>query len=179
MTLTATLFLNHTDPPQVDDTESYGETPGTPAYKLRAKDAVPDELEIVPDGSRSKSNSRSGSDRPASPSTPTIPKTVVEKVDPSSPSHGEIPGTPAHLKRMADAVPDEVRPLGSGTQSPKSEESESAKSTLPSIPTTIITKVDSEPSHGEVPGTEAFEKRKEDAEPDVVEKKKKDGKGGY
>jgi len=37
------------------------------------------------------------------------------------------------------------------------------------IPITKVEKVDSEPSHGEVPGTEAFEIRKGDAEPDIVE----------
>jgi hypothetical protein len=37
------------------------------------------------------------------------------------------------------------------------------------IPITRVEKVDSEPSHGEVPGTDAFEIRKGDAEPDIVE----------
>lgn len=38
-----------------------------------------------------------------------------------------------------------------------------------SIPTTRIEKVDDKPSHGEVPGTAAFDIRTEDAEPDEVE----------
>lgn len=33
---------------------------------------------------------------------------MVEKVDPSEPSHGEVPGTLAHEQRLADAVPDVV-----------------------------------------------------------------------
>lgn len=37
-----------------------------------------------------------------------IPKTVVEKVEPESPSYGEVPGTAAHEMRKADAEPDEV-----------------------------------------------------------------------
>jgi hypothetical protein len=37
-----------------------------------------------------------------------IPMTVVEKVDPEEPSHGDIPGTIAHKVRAADAVPDVI-----------------------------------------------------------------------
>lgn len=40
-----------------------------------------------------------------------------------------------------------------------------------SIPKTVITKVDSEPTHGEVPGTDAFDMRKGDAKPDIIEKR--------
>ncbi|KAI1368557.1 hypothetical protein F5Y08DRAFT_295205 [Xylaria arbuscula] len=36
------------------------------------------------------------------------------------------------------------------------------------IPRTRVEKVDDEPSHGEVPGTEAYEKRTEDASPDEI-----------
>lgn len=36
------------------------------------------------------------------------------------------------------------------------------------IPRTRIEKVDNEPSHGEVPGTEAHQKREEDAKPDEI-----------
>lgn len=86
--------------------------PGTPAYQLRTQDAVPDEIEVVPDGQRSRSTSRvSEADRPMSPMSPggmPIPKTIVEKVDPEEASHGEVPGTAAFEKRMADAVPDEI-----------------------------------------------------------------------
>lgn len=38
-----------------------------------------------------------------------IPKTVVEKVEPDHPSHGEVPGTEAYEIRTQDATPDEVR----------------------------------------------------------------------
>lgn len=89
---------------RTDSKPNHGEVPGTSAYDIRRQDAVPDELEVVPEGSRSrKSSNVSG---PASPSSP-IPKTVIEKVD-SNPSHGEIPGTEAHAMRQADAAPDEV-----------------------------------------------------------------------
>ncbi|KAF2155255.1 hypothetical protein K461DRAFT_311538 [Myriangium duriaei CBS 260.36] len=94
---------------RVDDNPSYGEVPGTHAYKLRTQDAVPDEIEIVPEGARSRSASRlSESDRPLTPGGTMIPKTIVEKVEPDEPSHGEVPGTPAWEKRRADADPDEI-----------------------------------------------------------------------
>lgn len=86
---------------------------------MRTQDAVPDEMEVVPDGQRSRSNTRSralsqqpqqdaGDDRPQTPGGTTVPKTIVEKVD-DIPSHGEVDGTAAKELRMADAAPDEVR----------------------------------------------------------------------
>ena len=93
---------------RVDDRPSHGEVPGTEAYKIRTQDAVPDEVEIVPDGSRSRSSSRvSRDDVSRSPGGTSIPRTVVEKVD-DAPSHGEVPGTHAHDLRRADAEPDEI-----------------------------------------------------------------------
>lgn len=41
---------------QVDDHQSYGEVPGTAAYSMRTQDAVPDELEVIPE--RKKKNTR-------------------------------------------------------------------------------------------------------------------------
>ncbi|KAK6392615.1 hypothetical protein LTR65_003388 [Meristemomyces frigidus] len=101
---------------RVDDQPAHGEVPGTPAYELRTKDAVPDEVEIVPEGKRSRSGTQSrgrsmshlsqGS-RPNTPGGSPIPKTVVERVD-DKPAHGEVDGTLAKEMRMADAAPDEV-----------------------------------------------------------------------
>ena len=136
---------------------------------------MPDELEIIPEGRSHHKPTTSNPDLAQSPRS-NIPKTVVDKVEPSSPSHGEVPRTSAHAKRMADAVPDLVRPVGS----PRNAE-DKAPSGAPSdisIPTTIVTKVDSKPSYGEVPGTDAYDKRRGDAEPDVVEKRG-DSKGRY
>ncbi|KAK8187362.1 uncharacterized protein BKA78DRAFT_322124 [Phyllosticta capitalensis] len=95
---------------KVDDEPSYGEVPGTEAYNKRTQDAVPDEVEIVPEGSRSRSVSNlSVSDRPTTPRSPGgTPLVVVEKIDPEHPSHGEVPGTPAYEHHRADAVPDLV-----------------------------------------------------------------------
>ena len=86
---------------------------------MRIQDAVPDELEIVPDGKGSRRGSAQlEPDRTATPGGTPIPRTVVEKIDPESPSHGDVPGTPAHAIRKADAVPDIIKPVsGPGTDS--------------------------------------------------------------
>ncbi|KAF2182493.1 hypothetical protein K469DRAFT_636361 [Zopfia rhizophila CBS 207.26] len=94
---------------RVDDQPSYGEVPGTEAYNKRVQDAVPDEVEVVPEGSRSRSTSRvNAQDRPITPGGSPIPRTVVEKVDPDTPSYGDVPGTHAHKVRAADAIPDVI-----------------------------------------------------------------------
>lgn len=94
---------------RVDDEPAHGEVPGTDAYNKRLQDAVPDEVEVVPEGQRSRSASRlSASDRPHTPGGTLIPKTVVEKIDPDEPSYGDVPGTHAFEVRAADAVPDIV-----------------------------------------------------------------------
>jgi hypothetical protein len=87
---------------RVDDEPSHGEVPGTDAYNKRTQDAVPDEVEIVPDGTRSRSTSR------VTPGGSPIPKTVVEKIDPDQPGYGDVPGTEAHQLRLADAQPDVI-----------------------------------------------------------------------
>ncbi|GAB7366117.1 hypothetical protein MBLNU230_g7679t1 [Neophaeotheca triangularis] len=105
---------------RVDDKAAHGEVPGTPAYSLRTQDAVPDEVEIVPEGSRPRSATSSGGrsraqshlsgseERPSTPGGTPVPKTVVDRVD-DRPSYGEVDGTAAKEIRMADAAPDEVR----------------------------------------------------------------------
>jgi hypothetical protein len=94
---------------RVDDEPAHGEVPGTDAYNMRAQDAVPDEVEIVPEGARSRSASRvSTGDIPLTPGGTPIPRTIVEKIDPDQPSYGDVPGTHAHQLRLADAEPDVV-----------------------------------------------------------------------
>ena len=100
-----------------------------------------------------------------------VPKMVVEKVDLNAPSHGDIPGTAAHAKRQADAVPDVILQASERDSTSTIEDRGSDIRTEVPIPTTVITKVDSIPSHGEIPGTDAFDMRKGDAKPDIVEKK--------
>lgn len=89
-----------------------------------------------------------------------------------APSHGDIPGTSAYEKRELDAVPDEVEVI-SRSRSP-STAGQRRRSVTPGgtrIPQTMVEKVDpDQPSYGDVPGTEAYEKRKADAVPDVVTK---------
>jgi hypothetical protein len=161
--------IPHTRVERVDDKPSYGEDPETKAYHTREQDAVPDEIEIVPEGKHS------GTTSPHPPGTSTpggqpIPMTVVEKIDPEIPTYGEVPGTEAHEKRLADAVPDLV--VRSGSRSRASTMTRSRAGSTPGdlpIPITKVERVDSMPRHGEVPGTKAYELRKEDAKPDVVE----------
>lgn len=155
---------------RVDDAPSHGEVPGTAAYNIRSQDAVPDEVEIITDGTESRSSLKlEDHERPLTPGGTPIPRTVVQKIDPGSPSYGDVPGTAAHKIREADAVPDVVL---------RASDSDRPSSAVPDvnpnipIPITVVTKVDAEPSHGEVPGTDAYEIRKQDAEPDVIEEKR-------
>lgn len=94
---------------RVDDVPTHGEVPGTTAYKLRTKDAVPDEVEVVPDGQRSRASSRlRPEDRPSTPGGTPIPRIVAEKINPDEPAYGDVPGTAAYEMRKADAKPDEI-----------------------------------------------------------------------
>ncbi|KKY25627.1 hypothetical protein UCRPC4_g01698 [Phaeomoniella chlamydospora] len=90
-------------------------------------------------------------------------------VDPSSPSHGDVPGTEAWEKRKADATPDLVRQISEESSKSAENFASDRPSTSYPIPETKITKVDSKPAHGEAEGTAAAEMRKRDAVPDEVE----------
>lgn len=155
---------------RVDDEPRHGEVPGTPAYDKRRQDAVPDEIEIVPEGRLSKRNSRQFLDTPLTPGGTPIPRTVVEKLD-DSPSYGDEPGTPAYKKRMADAIPDILlkNPDPSKGSRFHSDSGHARSPSNASIPETIVTRADDELAHGEVPGTAAAELRKRDATPDKIE----------
>lgn len=132
---------------------------------------MPDEVEVVPEGQASRRGSIAiETPRSGTPGGTSIPKTVVEKIDPGSPSHGDVPGTAAHALRKADAVPDVVKPASSPDQESSSEPRSATSSEVP-IPRTVITRVDSKPAHGEIPGTKAYDMRKGDAEPDILERK--------
>lgn len=138
---------------KVDDTPSHGELPGSPAYDMRKQDAVPDELEILPEGRLSKRNSSNSLRPPLSPEGTPIPLTVVEKVDPDAPSHGEIPGTAAYERRQADAAPDQVFKALDVNVPHSFSPSHSPGAVRPGpIPATIVTRADSIPSLNEVPG---------------------------
>ena len=155
---------------KVDDVPSYGQVPGTDAYNMRTEDAAPDVLAVIPEDEANQAGSRPIDDeRHSLQGESPIPTTVVEKVDPSTPSHGDVPGTAAHDIRKADAVPDII--MHAGERSTSSPSFESRRTNVP-IPRTIVTRVDSSPAHGEVPGTDAYRIREADATPDVIEKKK-------
>jgi hypothetical protein len=152
---------------KVDDSPRHGQVPGTQAYEKRLGDSVPDEVEIVPDGATSGPSSRRGSAAPSGGATP-VPLMVVEKVDPESASHGEVPGTDAYQQRLADAVPDHIAGVGESGEPQKP--SHGSSPSIDDVPKTVVTRVDSEPSYGEIPGTDAYDKRLQDARPDKLEK---------
>ena len=115
---------------------------------------MPDEIEVIPEGQRSRASSRAlNSPLSISPGHSPVPRTKLEKVDPASPSYGEVPGTPAWDKRKADALPDLIERAGPGEKSPTLPPQPNTPTT---IPKTVVTRVDSEPTHNsDVPGTEA------------------------
>ncbi|CEL02739.1 hypothetical protein ASPCAL03903 [Aspergillus calidoustus] len=137
------------------------EDPGAPDYASNSDE------EHFSDASEGNSRSRS---RPTSRAS-LVPRTRVEKVD-DTPSHGEIPGTSAYEKRELDAVPDEVEVISrSRSPSTAGQRRRSLTPGVTAVPRTVVEKVDpDQPSYGDVPGTEAYEKRKADAVPDVVTK---------
>lgn len=130
---------------RVDDEPAHGEVPGTPAYDKRLKDAVPDEIEVVPEGRLSNRSSQI-MERSASPGGTLIPRTVVEKVNPADTSYGDNPYSRAFQHRKTDSVPDLVlKAPGPGDQRKSFDEDRphSIKtSTHTSIPETIVTPVD-------------------------------------
>ncbi|CUS09034.1 unnamed protein product [Tuber aestivum] len=150
---------------KIDERPSHGEVPGTEAFEKRTADASPDVIRIQqppdllvaapgvgdPKGKEQEveEERKSGAETPRS----KVPITMVERVD-STPAHGEILGTEAFAKRLADAAPDVIR---TATSSP--------------IPMTVVSVIDSDkPLYGEVLGTEAHKMRAADAQPDVVVK---------
>jgi hypothetical protein len=90
---------------KIDDEPSYGEVPGTEAYRKREGDAEPDEIAIIPDISDSKTSTSESQDVPRSP-TPggyPIPKTVVEE---SPDTDGSVTHPEIEKRHRADPPPD-------------------------------------------------------------------------
>lgn len=148
---------------KVDDEPRHGEVPGTTEYSKRGQDAVPDEVEVVPEGSRSRSSSRV--ERPVTPGGTPIPQTIVSKVD-EAPSYGDVPGTPAYNQRKADAVPDIVVKMPGEPQTPSSLSRESSDQ---SVPETKLSRVDSLPKDPTSPMLRAHRRSPSDALPDFTE----------
>ncbi|WQF78003.1 hypothetical protein CDEST_03017 [Colletotrichum destructivum] len=125
---------------KVDDEPSYGEVPGTEAYRLREGDAEPDEIAIQ----EKKSDSLSSED--GAPKSPVIPKTVVEEAPGSSGPHSEE----FLEKRKADAPADlVVKPEG------KTEEGDSSDSppVSPALSDLGSPRMDQKPSNTEPSST--------------------------
>jgi len=156
---------------KVDDTPSYGEVPGSAAYEKREQDAVPDEIEIIPEGARSRRESRAEPEPPLTPGGSPIPRTVVEKIDPSEPSYGEVPGTHAYEMRKADAAPDRILKISEdGQRSPSFDLEPPEHSSVPGpIPETRLSHVDSLPIDGESSGPRAHMRHPSDPVPDSIE----------
>ncbi|OQD77771.1 hypothetical protein PENDEC_c002G03375 [Penicillium decumbens] len=163
---------------RVDSSLQHGEVPGTFAYEIRQQDAVPDEIQILPEsaeGAESKDASPAGpQDRPLTPGDSPIPRTMVEKVNPGSLSYGEVPGTVAYEKRQADAVPDVVKSADDpdDVQPPLSVDDLSSDTNLPDkeIPETKISQVETMPTEEELPShPKAHQRSPSDAVPDIVE----------
>ena len=144
---------------KVDDCPRYGEVPGSPAYLNRASDAVPDEVEVVGDRPLHK-DEEAHSTRNSINASP-VPRTVVEKIDPSEASYGETPGTPAYEARMADSAPDSIIRVGQ-VETPPSE------LVLPGpVPETLLSRVETPPDR---PGSATAHRRSpSDALPDAEE----------
>lgn len=135
---------------------------------MRSQDAIPDELEIIPDGEKSRPYSRaSDKDRDTAPGGISIPKTVVQKLDPTSPSHGEVPGTAAYSTRAADAAPDVITKIFDPEQETATEENLLKPNDTP-VPKIVQPKAESDLSHGEVLALKPYELRKEDTTANAV-----------
>lgn len=134
-------------------------------------DAVPDEVEIVHEGRLSKRSSQY-LEPPTTPGGTLIPRTVVEKVDPESPSYGDIPKTSGYLQRQMDSVPDVIlkTPDPSKRFNFTNEEVLGKEQSASDVPV-IITRADSIPAPGDDPGPEAQKRRKLEAAPEIIEKK--------
>lgn len=148
---------------RVDHEASYGEVPGTAAYDTRAEDARPDEVAFIEEDQKPEIPA-SPISRPLTPGGQPIPRTVLEEA-PRSPVLGALRRNSTPRTHSGDALPDLV------VHTPELENT-SPTATSPGglpIPSTRVEKVDSVPSYGEVPGTEAFKKRTSDAIPDDVE----------
>lgn len=142
--------------------------PGTAAYEKREKDSVPDEVEVIPEGSRSRSQSTAQS--PAPGNSP-VPRTVVERVEPERPSHGDVPGTDAYNKRKADAVPDLVTtaPESGGTPELDPEPNAATAADDTAVPETLVSEVETPTGEETESGPHAHRRRPSDALPDSVE----------
>ncbi|KAK1636843.1 hypothetical protein BDP81DRAFT_29474 [Colletotrichum phormii] len=116
---------------KVDDEPSYGEVPGTEAYRLREGDAEPDEIAI-----QEKGSSEASSTADSAPKSPVIPKTVVEEAPGESGPHSEE----FLEKRKADAPADLVVKPDGETEEGGSSDSPPVSPALSSTPSSPAVK---------------------------------------
>ncbi|CAK7201433.1 hypothetical protein SEUCBS139899_004137 [Sporothrix eucalyptigena] len=90
---------------KVSDEPSYGEVPGTEAYRMREGDAEPDEIAVIADGDDAGSDTGIAqlSDRPTTPGGQPIPTTVLEES-----ADGDGAKTPDWKKHETDPLPDVI-----------------------------------------------------------------------
>ncbi|KAF2668491.1 hypothetical protein BT63DRAFT_440655 [Microthyrium microscopicum] len=134
------------------------------AHNLDSSDESSDQFTDASEGRR-RAPSQSSQRSARSP----IPVTRVERVD-DEPAYGEVPGTDAYNKRTFDAVPDEVEVISRSRSASRVNLSDRPRtpSEMP-IPKIVALKIDpDQPAYGDVPGTDAYEKRRADAVPDVI-----------
>ena len=91
---------------KVDDEPSYGEVPGTEAYRMREGDAEPDEIAISADKNKS-GGSGEGEEKQAGQQSGPVPKTVVEQTEDAE----GLQAAP-EKKHRADPPPDLVVKAG-------------------------------------------------------------------
>ncbi|EGC45967.1 conserved hypothetical protein [Histoplasma capsulatum var. duboisii H88] len=157
---------------KIDDSPSYGEVPGSPAYEKRVLDAVPDEIEII--GSRPPSRPQSSASIRAAlpPNLAPAPRTVVEKIDPTSPSYGEEPGTLAYESHKVDSAPDVILKIQEQTPqtciTSQNRRRDSGSEGSP-VPETVLSRVESPPENNSRRLFNAHRRRPSDALPDVIQ----------
>lgn len=123
------------------------------------------------ESSESEDNFSDARSAPLSPVVPSTPKTRIEKVD-NEPSYGEVPGTEAYRKREGDAEPDEIAVVGEQSSTDPSTNASPTPLDSQSIPKTVV----EESAGGTGEHSEEFlEKRKADADADVVLKHDSEG----
>ncbi len=146
---------------------SHGEVPGTDAYNVRAVDAAPDEIAMISAGEEETDQIAPGFGQSAEPPIPT----TLEKVDPSSESHGEVPRANAHAMNKADATPGVILKVpenGSNHQSNSSLSEDASTPSEPPFPKTEI-KENSGHSSDDTTDMDAVEAQSVDIKPDVVD----------
>jgi hypothetical protein len=125
------------------------------------------ELAEASDSEEHYSDAQSGPMSPRRATSP-IPKTRVEKID-DKPAYGEVPGTQAYRLREGDAEPDEIAIIPDPNSPPEPEQT--SPSPTPGgrpIPKTVVEETPD--VEGSVTHAENRQRRKSDAQPDLVVK---------